>query len=93
MKIISNEHRYADGDVALTGFLVRPDDVPERAPALLLVHGGAGLDEHARTQAKRYDFSAAFNYRQNPLGPAHMTWSKYPADAYHINMAQLRQDT
>jgi hypothetical protein len=49
MKIVSNEYRYSDGDVALTGFLVRPDDVLEQpAPAVLLVHGGEGLD-HART--------------------------------------------
>ena len=60
MKIASNEYRYSDGDVPLTGFLVRPDDVPEQpAPAVLLVHGGGGLDEHARTQAKRY---AALGY-------------------------------
>ena len=60
MKIASNEYRYSDGDVPLTGFLVRPDDVPEQpAPAVLLVHGGAGLDEHARTQATRY---AALGY-------------------------------
>lgn len=60
MKIVSSECRYSDGDVALTGFLVRPDDLPDQpAPALLLVHGGAGLDEHARSQARRY---AALGY-------------------------------
>jgi dienelactone hydrolase len=60
MKIVSNEYRYSDGDVPLTGFLVGPDDVPEQpAPAVLLVHGGGGVDEHARTQAKRY---AALGY-------------------------------
>jgi phospholipase C len=40
-----------------------------------------------------YDFSAAFNYDQTPLKPAHMVWRKYPADAYHINLAELRQGT
>ena len=60
MKIASNEYRYSDGDVPLTGFLGPPDDVPEQpAPAVLLVHGGAGLDEPARTQATRY---AALGY-------------------------------
>jgi len=60
MKIASNEYRYSDGDVPLTGYLVRPDDVAEQpAAAVLLVHGGGGLDEHARTQAKRY---AALGY-------------------------------
>jgi dienelactone hydrolase len=55
MKIASEDYRYWDGDVALSGFLVRPEDLPgQPAAAVLLVHGGAGLDEHARTQAGRY---------------------------------------
>jgi dienelactone hydrolase len=55
MKIVTDESRYSDGDVPLTGFLVRPDGVPgQPAPGLLLVHGGAGLDDHARAQAQRY---------------------------------------
>jgi dienelactone hydrolase len=55
MKIVTYESRYSDGEVPLTGFLVRPDGVPgQPAPGLLLVHGGAGLDDHARAQAQRY---------------------------------------
>lgn len=55
MAVISTEHGYADDDLALTGFLVRPDAVAGQArPGLLLVHGGAGLDAHARSQAERY---------------------------------------
>jgi dienelactone hydrolase len=60
MKIVTEELRYSDGDVLLTGFLVRPDAPPgQPAPGLLLVHGGAGLDDHARSQARRY---AALGY-------------------------------
>jgi dienelactone hydrolase len=60
MKIVINELRYSDGDVPLTGFLVRPDRVSgQPAPGLLLVHGGAGLDDHERSQAQRY---AALGY-------------------------------
>jgi dienelactone hydrolase len=55
VEIVSEEYGYADGDVPLTGYLVRPEDAAQQpAPALLLVHGGAGLDEHARAQARRY---------------------------------------
>lgn len=34
--------------------LLYGDDERASAPGLLLVHGGAGLDEHAREQARRY---------------------------------------
>jgi phospholipase C len=40
-----------------------------------------------------YDLSNAFNYRQKPLKPARMVWRKWPKDAYHVNQAELRQDT
>src|SRR5260370_15572299 len=33
--------------------------LPDTRPGILLVHGGAGLDEHAREQAQRY---AALGY-------------------------------
>lgn len=47
---------YHDGDLALTGVL----HVPSPAPAgILLIHGGAGLDNHARAQAARW---AALGY-------------------------------
>jgi dienelactone hydrolase len=60
MEIVAGEFRYADREVALTGFLVRPAEVSgQPAPGLLLVHGGAGLDDHARSQARRY---AALGY-------------------------------
>lgn len=60
MEIVADEFRYSDGDVPLTGYLVRSDGAPgQPIPALLLVHGGAGLDQHARSQARRY---AALGY-------------------------------
>jgi dienelactone hydrolase len=45
---------YADQETALTGFLAWDDAAPQPLPGLLLVHGGAGLDDHARGQAQRY---------------------------------------
>lgn len=40
-----------------------------------------------------YDFADIFDYDQTPLKAAHTVWRKYPADAYHINKAELEQDT
>jgi dienelactone hydrolase len=43
---------YRDGDVPLRGALVAPSG-EQPVPGVLLVHGGAGLDDHAREQAAR----------------------------------------
>jgi dienelactone hydrolase len=45
---------YSDGDIPLTGMLYRDETALGRRPGILLIHGGAGLDEHARQQARRY---------------------------------------
>jgi dienelactone hydrolase len=45
---------YNDQETALTGYLAWDDAAPQPRPGLLLVHGGAGLDDHARGQARRY---------------------------------------
>ena len=45
---------YRDDDTVLDGLLVRPDDPAPGRPGIVLVHGGAGLDDHARGQARRY---------------------------------------
>ena len=45
---------YSDGEIPLSGLLVSDDDAAEPRPGVLLVHGGAGLDGHAREQAERY---------------------------------------
>src|SRR5260370_36485739 len=50
---------YSDLDTPLTGMLYRDEALPGPRPGILLVHGGAGLDEHAREQAQRY---AALGY-------------------------------
>jgi dienelactone hydrolase len=46
--------RYRDLDIDLTGLLVWDQAVPGQRPGILLIHGGAGLDDHARGQAHRY---------------------------------------
>jgi dienelactone hydrolase len=47
---------YADGDTELAGeFFVDPSEpMSGRRSGVMLVHGGAGLDDHARQQARRY---------------------------------------
>jgi dienelactone hydrolase len=45
---------YSDQQTALTGFLAWDDAARHPLPGLLLVHGGAGLDDHAKGQAQRY---------------------------------------
>jgi len=54
MAIVTRTVTYADQETALTGFLAWDDAAPRPRPGLLLVHGGAGLDEHAQGQARRY---------------------------------------
>jgi dienelactone hydrolase len=50
--ILTHTVPYRDRDTALTGALYAPGDEPR--PGILLIHGGAGLDDHARDQALRY---------------------------------------
>ncbi len=59
LQLLATTVAYTDGDTQLTGVLYRGGNWPGRRPGILLVHGGAGLDEHAREQAQRY---AALGY-------------------------------
>src|SRR5215472_6710245 len=54
MAIATRVVTYSDQETALTGFLAWDDVAARPAPGLLLVHGGAGLDDHAKDQARRY---------------------------------------
>ena len=57
--ITTRDLPYRDLDTQLTGVLCRDDALAASRPGILLIHGGAGLDEHARQQARRY---AALGY-------------------------------
>jgi len=59
MALVTREVPYRDLDTELTGVLACDDDQAGPRPGILLVHGGAGLDDHAREQARRY---AALGY-------------------------------
>ena len=45
---------YRDGDLSLTGFFAWDDAREDKRPGILIVHGGAGLDDHARRRALRF---------------------------------------
>src|SRR5258705_11005092 len=52
--IVTRTLSYSDLDTPLTGVLHWNEAQPGQKPGILLIHGGAGLDEHARDQARRY---------------------------------------
>jgi dienelactone hydrolase len=54
MTIATRVLAYGDLDTALTGVLHWNPAQPGPRPGILLIHGGGGLDEHARDQAHRY---------------------------------------
>lgn len=57
--ITVRELPYRDVDTPLTGVLCQDQTLAGSRPGILLIHGGAGLDQHARDQACRY---AALGY-------------------------------
>jgi dienelactone hydrolase len=59
VRIAAAEWPYRDQGTRLTGVLYLDETMPGARPGIVLIHGGAGLDEHAREQACRY---AALGY-------------------------------
>ena len=59
VNIATRELSYRDLDTSLTGLFCWNDAQEGPQPGILLIHGGAGLDAHAREQACRY---AALGY-------------------------------
>lgn len=54
MRLETEQVVYRDGDVRLNGFLAIDTDRTQRRPGILVVHGGAGVDDHARGRARRF---------------------------------------
>jgi dienelactone hydrolase len=54
VRIETEEIVYRDGDTRLNGFLARDAEHVGKRPGVLVVHGGAGLDDHARGRARRF---------------------------------------
>jgi dienelactone hydrolase len=62
LRLETEEIAYRDGDARLNGFLAIDADRAGRRPGILVVHGGAGVDDHARGRTRRFaeDGFAAF---------------------------------
>ena len=54
MRLETEQIVYRDGDASLNGFLAIDTDRAGRRPGVLVVHGGAGVDDHARGRAGRF---------------------------------------
>ena len=54
MRLETEQVVYGDGDARLNGFLAVDADLADKRPGILVVHGGAGVDDHARGRARRF---------------------------------------
>jgi dienelactone hydrolase len=54
MRLETEPIAYRDGDTRLNGLLAIDVDRAGTRPGVLVVHGGAGLDDHARGRARRF---------------------------------------
>ena len=54
MTLAAQDLEYTDGGTTLDGVVVLDEGRSDQRPGILLIHGGAGLDDHARGQAHRY---------------------------------------
>lgn len=54
MRLETEQVIYRDGNERLTGCLMNDAERTGKRPGLLVVHGGAGVDDHARGRARRF---------------------------------------
>jgi len=54
MKLDTEQIVYRDGETRLTGFFAIDSELAGKRPGVLVVHGGAGVDDHARGRARRF---------------------------------------
>jgi dienelactone hydrolase len=54
LNITTKAVEYRDADVSLSGQFVWDDSRSSKRPGILVVHAGAGLDDHAKGRAKRF---------------------------------------
>lgn len=53
MSIATQAVSYRDGNTGLNGFFMWDDTKRAKRPGILVVHGGAGLDDHAKGRARK----------------------------------------
>jgi dienelactone hydrolase len=75
---------YRDDDAVLDGVVMRDSAITEPRPGVLVVHGGAGLDDHARGRSRRfaelgYVVLAADMYGRGVLGDRQRTMERIAA--------------
>ena len=54
MRLETEQIVYGDGDARLNGYLAIDADRAGTRPGILVIHGGAGIDDHARGRARRF---------------------------------------
>jgi dienelactone hydrolase len=54
MTLAARDLEYTDGGTTLDGVVVLDESRTDQRPGVLVIHGGGGLDDHARGQAHRY---------------------------------------
>ena len=54
MALNTRQLAYRDEDARLNGFVAVDPTRGDKRPGILVVHGGAGLDDHARGRARRF---------------------------------------
>ena len=54
MQIATKPVTYKDADTTLNGILFWDESQTTKRPGILIVHGGAGLDDHAKNRARRF---------------------------------------
>jgi dienelactone hydrolase len=54
MRLETEQIVYRDGDARLNGLFAIDSDRVGKRPGVLVVHGGAGVDDHARGRALRF---------------------------------------
>ena len=54
MQIATKQQAYKDGDTILNGVFFWDEAQTTKRPGVMVVHGGAGLDDHAKNRARRF---------------------------------------
>ena len=68
MTLATQDLEYTDDGTTLDGVVVLDEGRGDQRPGILLVHGGAGLDDHARGQAALPVFRQSPSRRKNAFG-------------------------
>ncbi|HEY4907242.1 MAG TPA: dienelactone hydrolase family protein [Candidatus Acidoferrum sp.] len=54
MQIATKQQAYRDAETSVNGIFFWDESIENKRPGVLVVHGGAGLDDHAKNRARRF---------------------------------------